>query len=150
MLDYRPGSDWVAARLVDWKRDLKPMAVAIGNGTYSALEPDLTKVGILKPKDPQKRRRGDLVVTRGSDMSAATSQFMDGVSRGNFRHLPVEQLDKAVSGAKVRNTSDGVVWSRKDASVDISPLVSASLALWAFREPPDHDIEKSIMILPLR
>ena len=44
-----------------------------------------------------------------------------------------EELDDAVMGATTRIVSDGWLWDRKSASVDISPLVAATVALWGLK-----------------
>jgi hypothetical protein len=41
------------------------------------------------------------------------------------------ELDTAIRGARARPLVDRWAWSRTKSSVNISPLVAATLALWA-------------------
>jgi hypothetical protein len=50
-----------------------------------------------------------------------------------LRHLGQEELDAAVEGAAKRPMGDAWLWSRKNSTVDISPLVGCTLALWGSR-----------------
>jgi hypothetical protein len=43
---------------------------------------------------------------------------------------PSEVLNAAVQGARKRQRGDAFSWSRRSPSVDLSPLVAASLATW--------------------
>jgi hypothetical protein len=45
-----------------------------------------------------------------------------------LRHRGRPELDAAVAGAEQRIVSDSWLWSRKNSSVDISPLVAVTLA----------------------
>lgn len=48
-------------------------------------------------------------------------------------HRDQQPLNSAVAGAEKRDLADMWAWSKRSASVDISPLVSATLALWGFK-----------------
>ncbi len=43
----------------------------------------------------------------------------------------IAALDEAAAGAAKRAIGDAWAWTRKSAAADISPLVAATLALWA-------------------
>jgi hypothetical protein len=62
--------------------------------------------------------------------SAASS---DAAAQGEVRHLATAELIAALDGALKRPLGDAWAWSRKSSSVDISPLVAATLALWGLR-----------------
>lgn len=131
LVDYRPGTAWVVPRLVELAKVLNPVAIATGRGTGASLAPQLTEVGITESEDLEHPVRGDLVITTVTDMAAATSQMIDAVREEAVRHVGQQPLDAAVSGATIRKVGDSVAWSRKQADVDICPLVAVSLARWA-------------------
>ena len=58
--------------------------------------------------------------------------FYDGVEAGTLNHLNVPALNAAVAGAVKRPLGERWAWSRKDSSVDITPLVASTLALYGF------------------
>ena len=51
-----------------------------------------------------------------------------GTAKPTLRHRGRPELDAAVAGAEQRIVSDSWLWSRKNSSVDISPLVAVTLA----------------------
>ena len=54
----------------------------------------------------------------------------DTVDEKGLRHLGGLELRQAVKGATKRPLGDAWAWSRRNSTVDISPLVAATLALW--------------------
>ena len=56
-------------------------------------------------------------------------QLVDLVAQGDLAHLGSDDLRDAIRGARSRPLGDAWAWSRKNSSVDISPLVAATLAL---------------------
>jgi len=65
------------------------------------------------------------------DAKQACGQFHDGAVNGTFRHLAQPELDVALKTAQRRIVGDGWLWDRK-ANGDITPLVSATNALWGW------------------
>lgn len=62
------------------------------------------------------------------DHKQACGGFYDDAVDHRLRHLGRPELDAAVAGAEKRTVGDAWLWSRKDSSVDISPLVAVTLA----------------------
>ena len=65
----------------------------------------------------------------------------------DLRHIGQGMLTAAVAGAKTRKLGDAWAWDRRGVSVDISPLVAATLARWAqakFGRERTYDVLKSI------
>lgn len=89
----------------------------------------------------------DVVVTlaaaEGRDMAIACGQFFDGVMEPvpKLRHTDQPQLNVALSVARKRNLAGAWAWNRKDAESDITPIVSATLALWGAQK---DDVERPI------
>lgn len=75
----------------------------------------------------------------GGEHAEAVGLFMDEVTEQTLRHLGSAELLDAVRGAALRSMGDAHLWSRRHATVDISPLVAASLAVWAARGMPEDD-----------
>lgn len=55
-----------------------------------------------------------------------------------LRHIGQASLTAAIGGARKRPVGDAWAWARKDSTVDLSPLVAATLALWAAVQPQDE------------
>jgi hypothetical protein len=74
-------------------------------------------------------------MTRLDDPAHALAWPMRGAARrpdGQVlcRHVPRPALDAAVAGSAKRPLGDSWAWARRGISVDICPLVAASLARW--------------------
>jgi Terminase large subunit, T4likevirus-type, N-terminal len=122
VVDHRPGTDWVAARVAELWRRWRPCAVVVDPGSHAgALAEGITKAGVEITAPFSVR-----------DAAQACGQFDNAVSARTLAHLGQEMLDKALAGAAIRPLGDAWAWDRKNAHVDISPLVAASLAHWGF------------------
>lgn len=97
-----------------------PVAVVIDGASQSAtlLRP-LADLGII-PLLPKPR-----------DVAVAHGNFMDLVSERELDHLDQPPLTVAVRAAQHRPLAGAQAWERK-IPVDQSPLVAATLAVWAF------------------
>lgn len=71
-----------------------------------------------------------LAAAEGRDMAIASAKFYDSVIDGSVRHTDQPQVNVALSVARKRPLAGGWAWNRKDAASDITPIVSATLALW--------------------
>jgi hypothetical protein len=60
------------------------------------------------------------------------------VASRNLRHLGQPELTAAVAGASKRSIGDASAWERRNASVDITPLVAATNALWGWATRPQE------------
>lgn len=142
LVAYKRGTDWLVPELVRWRDQLDPVGIAVGRGTGASIATDLEKVGITVPDADSEPKRGDLCVMNSVDMSAATGQFIDAVKQGSFQWVDDEDAEDGISGhlldavrgAQTRVGTDSIVWSRKDAKADISPLVAVCGARWLFGE----------------
>jgi hypothetical protein len=133
VVTYGEGVDWVVAKLVELKRVLDPVAIGLDvKGGAGSLLGELEAVGIRPPEDAEFPARGDLAVPMAHEVAQATGQFIDAVREKRLRHVGQPELTSAVANAKTRPLMDAVAWGRKQSDVDISPLVSATLARWAY------------------
>jgi phage terminase large subunit-like protein len=124
VVDYRPGTDWLVARAKElhgkWGGQL---AVASGSPAASLLvELEAANVPVLEVST--------------SEHAQACARFFDATVQHALRHLGQFELDRAVDGAERKFFGDSWLWARRQSSVDISPLVACTLALWAYEQAP--------------
>lgn len=67
-----------------------------------------------------------------ADVAVAHGEFLDLVNDGALAHLDQPPLTAAVRAAQQRPLAGAQAWERR-IPVDQSPLVAATLAVWAFR-----------------
>jgi len=76
----------------------------------------------------------DIVVTlaaaEGRDMAIGCAKYYDAIMDGSLFHTDQPQVNVALSVATKRPLQGGWAWNRKDATSNISPMVSQTLALW--------------------
>jgi hypothetical protein len=130
IVDYRPGVSWVLNRIVTLKERWNPIAVGVDTRSENLLL-DLGKAGITGPEDNDEPVRGDLALPGPADVAAAFGLVVDMCRREELRHLDEQPLNVAVEGAGTRPLAGGLAWDHK-SSVEVSPLVAATLALWAY------------------
>jgi phage terminase large subunit-like protein len=72
----------------------------------------------------------------GRDYASACARLLSGLTAGQVIHHPFGPLDAAASAATSRTIGDAWAFARRDASVSISPITAAALAVWA----ADHEL----------
>lgn len=84
-----------------------------------------------------------LAAAEGRDMAVACGRFFDGVmeSSPKLRHTDQLELNVALSVARKRPLAGAWAWNRKDGDSDITPIVSATLALWGAQK---DDVERPL------
>lgn len=116
----RRGTDWLPEYLSGRVRRNRTAAVVCdGYGPASSVIPKIEKLGL------------EVTTFDAAGYGQACGQFVDAVDEAAFRYPSSDQLTGAVKAAKTRPLGDAAVWSRKHSSANISPLVSATLALSA-------------------
>lgn len=119
VIDHRAGTGWLVDRLAGLVETHRPVAVGCsGAGPGASLVPALERAGV------------DVALTSAKEDAAACGVFYDTVDQLGLRHLGTTELAMAVRGAAKRPLSDAWAWSRKNSRVDITPLVSVTVALW--------------------
>lgn len=127
--EHRYGTAWLPGRLLELLEQHDVRAVGFDPaGPAGALLHDLEKAGltIRGPKTP----RGQLVAVEGRESAQACEAFLAAAVGQTLVHRDESALNAAVSGAGRRQVGDSWKWSRRDSTVDISPLVAATLAHW--------------------
>jgi hypothetical protein len=128
MWDYRPGVSWVVDRVVEICGGQKPLAVVIDKGSQAICFIDeLEKRGIA------------ITQTNSSEYAQGCGDFYSAVipQKGNeptLVHIDQEPLSSAVAGADKRDVTDRWVWSKRNSTSDVCPLVACTLAAWGFKK----------------
>ncbi len=123
VIHSRSGTGWLVERLVELYRTHEVAEVVCdGFGPAAAIANRVDDAGITV-------RRLD-----SGDYGKACGLFVDGVGEKTLRHLGQLELDAAIRGAKARPLTDRWAWSRTKSTINISPLVAATLALWSATE----------------
>ena len=78
-----------------------------------------------------------------SEHSQACGQFVDAVDQATIRHMGDDRLENSIKSAATRPLGDSWAWSRKNSTGNISPLVSATLALSAAIKQGDREFTAS-------
>jgi predicted Fe-Mo cluster-binding NifX family protein len=118
--ECRPGTSWAVARIVEIVEAGMPEIVVCDSvGPASSLLVALKDAGVK------------VETVNSTEHGQACGRLVDMVNDGTLAHLGSSELRDAIRGSKVRQLGDAWAWSRKSSSVDISPLVAATLALGA-------------------
>lgn len=127
-LDYRPGDRWVIPRIAELAERWKPTAIVINKSSQAgSLVSGLEKQGI-EVVSPTAREYAQACGDFGSAVVPARG------SSPTLAHLDQVPLSSAVAGAERRDLADLWAWDKRGAAVDITPLSSATLALWGLRQ----------------
>jgi hypothetical protein len=130
VVDHRRGTGWVCARLVELAEKWQPAAVL-----YDEKSPAASLAAAIEDAGVK------LTPVNASEHAQACGMFYDAVDQRTVRHLGTPELVAALRGVVKRPLSEAWAWSRKNSTVDISPLVAVTLALWgletqaSYREP---------------
>lgn len=133
IVDRRKGSSWLIGRLEELA--VKHNVAAFGldpSGPIGALLPDLD------------RSEAPIHLLDGKDAVRACSAFVAALTEHTLTHRGEPELAQAVAGASRRAVGDGWRWSRKDSTVDISPLVAVTHAHWMYLSDTGAEIAPEI------
>lgn len=125
VIENHPGTGWVVPRVVELVARHKPAAVVVDEfGPTGSLIAPLEEAGV------KVERVGT------GDVARAFGMFYDGICGDEpariLRHIGQPELDAAVAGAVTRSLGEGKAWDRKNAAIDITPLVAVTNANWGF------------------
>lgn len=134
--DHRKNTDWVAPWVA---------SRASKNQLHAVVIDELS--GLVEERKGRNYLKGtDVVVTlaasEGRDMAIASGQLYDAVmeSKPRLRHADQPQMNVSISVARKRvMRAGGWAWTPNDSESDITPVVSATLALWGAQK---DDVER--------
>lgn len=126
---------------VDWLRERWPKTASVVIDAQSpamSLMPELKKAHVR------------VTVTSMQEMGRACGRFLDMLKAGNLKHPPDEyqpQLAAAVKGAATRplGQSGAIAWNKLGSDVDITPLVSTTLALYGASTTRRHPGRRQVI-----
>lgn len=114
------GTAWVTDEVARMAKKHKPTVIVCdGVGPAASLVSQLEDLHI------------NVETLNSGEHAQACGRLLDAVEQETLRHGGGEALDTAVRSATTRPLGDAWAWSRKNSGVNISPLVSATLALSA-------------------
>lgn len=117
IVDYLHGTAKVVERLLKLEERHSPEAIVCdGHGPVASLLEEAKAEG-LKVK-----------TVTATEHAQACGRFVDAVAERTLRHLGSAELTAAIRGARTRTLGDAWAWSRKSSAIDLTPLVSATLA----------------------
>lgn len=118
-----PQVGWIVGWIVEKCRTNSIAGVVIdAKSPAASIVPDL------------RQNRIPVTVTGVDDMADACAGFYDSAVEGGLRHIGQPQLTVALQNARKRSLSgDRWAWNRKSSDSDITPIVSATLAVWGVK-----------------
>lgn len=129
ILENHTGTSWLPERVVELADEYGLSSVrGDGGGTPAASMAEQIEAAGVKVEQ-----------VNAGELAQACGRLLDAVSEGSVRHSGSVELREALRGARTRPLGDSWAWSRKNSTVDISPLVAATLALWEAVESPAGD-----------
>ncbi|MFK0151191.1 terminase [Streptomyces sp. NPDC090493] len=135
VVDHRPGTGWIVERAKELHERWGPRCwVVDGGGPAGSLIADL--------EDEEKGLGVTVVQPKAREIAQACGQFYDAVTEQSLSHLDQAPLASALAGAQQRPLGDAWAWARRIVSVDISPLVAATLAKWGLSAVLDEEEEE--------
>lgn len=129
--DYRPGTKWVVPRIIELHKNHKGSVFVIDKGTQARQYIDeLEEAGVK------------IITMEGRDHAEACGRFYTSVvpvrdsdqPPPDLIHVGQPALSAAIAGAEKRKLADMWAWDKLNSTVDISPLVAATNALWGYRK----------------
>ena len=127
VIEKLPGTDWLPRKLEELvaSHDVTEI-VCDGRGPGKSVVPSVEALGLT------------VRLIDADEHAQACGALVDVVGTRQLKHVGSLDLWNAIRGASTRPLSDRWAWSRKASSVDISPLVACTLALWAAMAQDDN------------
>lgn len=127
VIECAHGTGWIVQRLLELDADHEPIAILYDTASPAAsLASELEQAGVT------------VTPVTAAEHAQACGMLFDAVDQATVRHLGTDEVRAALKGAKKRTLGEAWAWSRKNSGVDITPLVSFTIALWGARtiDPP--------------
>lgn len=128
VIEHGRGTGWLARRLKELQDRHQPRAIVCDDaGPAASLLAELDELGVK------------VTTVNAKEHGQACGRFYDACEQGaldekdregvGLRHLGTAELRAALKGAATRPLGDAWAWSRKNSTVDITPLVACTLAV---------------------
>lgn len=132
VIDHQRGTDWLRGRLTD--------LVSRHNVSAVVYDPQSPAAAVAASITDQTVR-SKLVAASARDFGEACQMITTGVTDRTLGHSGDPDVLTALDGAGKRPLNDLWRWSRTSTTVDISPLVAVTLALWGHRTHKPRGIQ---------
>jgi hypothetical protein len=120
VVEHKRGTGWLAPFLKEKVDRNQPAAVLCDEkGPAASLITEIEDEGV------------HVDTISGAEYAEACGKFVDDVDQRTIRHLGTAETVTALKGVMTRPLGDAWAWSRKNSTVDITPLVSQTIGLWA-------------------
>jgi hypothetical protein len=133
---HKHGTKWVIDQAVALDRKWRPVGWAIDpRSEAGALIEALEQAGLT------------VIPMTAQDVAHAFGLIYDGFRDSGLRHPDQEELKRAIAGSEKRKLSEGSAWDRFAVSVNLSPLIAATLAHWGHWKlgaDIDYDVGDSV------
>jgi hypothetical protein len=151
MIKTGSGSDWTIQALVTLHMTTKAMIAIDPGSPAGSLLADLITALRTAYKDPNLDTSTIILTMAARDVAQAFGMIYDAATRPvseprTVVHLGQDELTLAVGGADKRNVGDGHAWDRREASADITSLISVTHALWGLAKAP-AEVESVPMVM---
>jgi hypothetical protein len=130
VVETQRGTSWVVPKLQEVLKQYPATKVIVDRSSWAASLVDDVRAANLSVHE-----------TNAAEVSTAAGGFLEAVLEQTFFHRGDPRLTGAVEGARQRPIGERWGWDRKAPTVDVSPLVASSLALWGpkmFKPSPTY------------
>jgi hypothetical protein len=126
VLEHRAGTGWTVDRAIELYDETAACALVLDPaGPAGALEKEFLERGFsTKPENGERR----LVIITAREYAQACGALVDDTVNDKVRHRNRRELNDAAKGIRTRPLADAYAWSRKDSTVDITPMEVVTLA----------------------
>ncbi len=129
LADHRPGTNWMAARIIELHQRFPDAPIAaMAKGPVAEMAPELTRLGL------------DIELLLSTAMIRACG-YLEKLGTG-FSHSPEPLVDAALQGAEVRYLDQATwAWDWKTSKGNLAPLVAETLVLWLLEKHREDDYD---------
>ena len=134
--DHRDGASWIVARAKAIQERWKSARWIVDKrAAAGALINELEQAGL------------PVETMQATEVAHACGMIYDALRDDTVRHYGQASLRAALAGVDKRELSDAWAFDRRNAGVDISPLMAATFAHWGYQKfgvVQDYDIRESV------
>jgi hypothetical protein len=135
------GTGWIVKDLVSLHMTTQALIVLDPGSPAGSLLADLQAALREAYRDPLLDTGTIIMCMASRDVAQAFGMIYDAATRPASEprtvvHLGQEELTLAVGGADKRNVGDGHAWDRREATTNITGLISITHALWGLAKAP--------------
>lgn len=132
IIEHKAGTGWIVNRVKQLDEKWHPACWVIDKrADAGTVITELEKLGIR------------VEVMQAADVAHASGVMYDAFRDDTIRHYNQTSFRTAVAGSDWRNLSESRAFDRKNAVVDLSPMMAGTFAYWGYQEFGEEDYEIS-------